>query len=98
MNKRFSANDAINHVWIIKLQKIKNSLIKKIVGKNKCNLISLLNNYAYKEDNVSFKNNKIFLDFSTKDSEDKEKDKIFTRLKRKRLNDEDKNDANINNI
>ena len=90
VHKRFSINDAINHVWIIKTQKIINTLIKKNVGKNKCNLISLLNNYVYKEDNDNIKNNKIILDFSTKDSEDKEKEKSFIRLKRKRI-DEDNN-------
>jgi serine/threonine protein kinase len=90
VHKRFSINDAINHVWIIKTQKIINTLIKKNVGKNKCNLISLLNNYVYKEDNDNIKNNKIILDFSTKDSEDKEKEKSFIKLKRKRI-DEDNN-------
>jgi serine/threonine protein kinase len=90
VHKRFSINDAINHVWIIKTQKIINTLIKKNVGKNKCNLISLLNNYVYKEDIDNIKNNKIILDFSTKDSEDKEKEKSFIRLKRKRI-DEDNN-------
>ena len=48
------------------------------------NLILLLNNYVYKEDNDNLKFTKIFLDYSTKDSEDKEKEKIFIRLKRKR--------------
>ena len=101
VHKRFSINDAINHVWIIKTQKIINTLIKKNVGKNKCNLISLLNNYVYKEDNDNFKNNKIILDFSTKDSEDKEKEKSFIKLKRKRIDeneDEDDNDNHLNNI
>ena len=99
VHKRFSINDAINHVWIIKTQKIINTLIKKNVGKNKCNLISLLNNYVYKEDNDNFKNNKIILDFSTKDSEDKEKEKSFIKLKRKRIDEnEDEDDNHLNNI
>lgn len=95
VHKRFSINDAINHVWIIKTQKIINTLIKKNIGKNKCNLISLLNNYVYKEDNDNFKNNKIILDFSTKDSEDKEKEKSFIRLKRKRFDEDNNNFGNI---
>ena len=95
VHKRFSINDAINHVWIIKTQKIINTLIKKNIGKNKCNLISLLNNYIYKEENDNFKNNKIILDFSTKDSEDKEKEKSFIRLKRKRFDEDNNNFGNI---
>ena len=87
VHKRFNINEAINHSWIIKTQKIINSLIKKNIGKNKINLILLLNNYVYKEDN-DFPNNRIFSDYSTKDSEDKEKEKFFIRLKRKRSNDE----------
>ena len=88
VHKRFNINDAINHSWIIKTQKIINSLIKKNTGKNKMNLILLLNNYVYKEDN-DLHNSKIFSDYSTKDSEDKEKEKVFIRLKRKRCNDDD---------
>ena len=94
VHKRFSINDALNHVWIMKTQKIINTLIKKNTGKNKMNLILLLNNYVYKEDNEHLKNDKIFLDYSTKDSEDKEKEKTFIRLKRKRCDescDENKN-------
>ena len=93
--KRFSINDALNHAWIIKTQKIINSLVKRNIGKNKSNLISLLNNYVYKEDIDLFKNTKIILDFSTKDSEDKEKEKNFIRLKRKRINEIDNDYKNI---
>ena len=77
VHKRFSINDALNHVWIMKTQKIINTLIKKNTGKNKINLILLLNNYVYKADNEHLKNENIFLDYSTKDSEDKEKEKTF---------------------
>ena len=87
VHKRFSINDALNHVWIMKTQKIINTLIKKNTGKNKMNLILLLNNYVYKEDNEHLKNENIFLDYSTKDSEDKEKEKTFIRLKRKRCDE-----------
>ena len=87
VHKRFSINDALNHAWIMKTQKIINSLSKKNTGKNKMNLILLLNNYVYKEDNDNLKNAKIFLDYSTKDSEDKEKEKTFIRLKRKRCDE-----------
>ena len=48
VHKRFNINDALNHAWIIKTQKIINALIKKNNGKNKINLILLLNNYVYK--------------------------------------------------
>ena len=87
VHKRFSINDALNHVWIMKTQKIINSLIKKNNGKNKMNLILLLNNYVYKEDNDQFKYAKLFLDYSTKDSEDKEKENTFIKLKRKRCDE-----------
>ena len=87
VHKRFSINDALNHTWIMKTQKIINVLIKKNIGKNKINLILLLNNYIYKEDSDNLKFDKIFLDYSTKDSEDKEKEKTFIRLKRKRCNE-----------
>ena len=87
VHKRFNTNDALNHVWILKTQKIINALIKKNVGKNKMNLILLLNNYVYKEDNEHLINNNILFDYSTKDSEDKEKEKTFIRLKRKRTDD-----------
>ncbi len=86
LKKRFNINEALNHPWIIKTQKI----IKYIMGnnkdKNKFSLILALNNFVFKEDIEPMKNNNIILDFSTKDSEDKEKDKIFTRLKRRRSN------------
>ena len=95
--KRFSIEDALNHAWIIKTQKIINSLIKKNVGKSKFSLIFLLNNYIFKEDIEQFKNNKIFLEQSTKDSEDKEKEKkTFIKLKRRR-NDEIDNDYKVFN-
>ena len=95
VHKRFSVNDALNHVWIMKTQKIINSLIKKNIGKNKMNLILLLNNYVYKEDNEQFKYAKIFLDCSTKDSEDKEKEKTFIKLKRKRCDESCENFKNF---
>ena len=86
LKKRFNINEALNHPWIIKTQKI----IKYIMGnnkdKNKFSLILALNNFVFKGDIEPMKNNNIILDFSTKDSEDKEKDKIFTRLKRRRSN------------
>ena len=87
VHKRFNINDALNHAWIIKTQKIINALIKKNNGKNKINLILLLNNYVYKEDNDHLINNSILFDYSTKDSEDKEKEKTFIKLKRKRSED-----------
>ena len=91
VHKRFNINDALNHLWIIKTQKIINALIKK--NNNRMNLILLLNNYVYKEDNEHLINNNILFDYSTKDSEDKEKEKTFIRLKRKRT-DESYNDYN----
>ena len=91
VHKRFNINDALNHLWIIKTQKIINALIKK--NNNRMNLILLLNNYVYKEDNEHLINNNILFDYSTKDSEDKEKEKIFIKLKRKRT-DESYNDYN----
>lgn len=84
LQKRFSVDDSLNHAWIIKTQNIINSLINKNMGKSKYNLICLLNNYIFKEVIEQFKNNKIILDHSTKDSEDKEKEKTFIKLKRKR--------------
>jgi len=86
VKKRFNINEALNHAWIIKTQKIIKYIKENNQDKNKFNLILALNNYVFKEDIEPMKNNNIILDFSTKDSEDKEKDKIFTRLKRKRSN------------
>ena len=94
VNKRFNINDALNHTWIIKTQKIINYIKENNKDKNKFNLILAINNYVFKEDIEPIKNKNIILDYSTKDSEDKEKDKdkIFLRLKRKRL---DINEYNI---
>ena len=84
LHKRFSIDDSLNHAWIIKTQKIINSLIKKNEGKSTFNLISSLNNYIFKEDIEQNKKNKTILDHSTKDSEDKDKEKTFIKLKRRR--------------
>ena len=84
VNKRFNINEALNHTWIIKTQKIINYIKENNRDKNKFNLIKAINNYVFKEDIEPMKNNNIVLDYSTKDSEDKEKEKIFLRLKRKR--------------
>ena len=94
VNKRFNINDALNHTWIIKTQKIINYIKENNNDKNKFNLILAINNYVFKEDIEPMKNNDVILDYSTKDSEDKEKDKdkIFLRLKRRRL---DVNEYNI---
>ena len=93
VSKRFNINEALNHTWIKKTQKIINYIKENNRDKNKFNLILAINNYVFKEDIEPMKNNNIILDCSTKDSEDKEKDKIFLRLKRKR------NDINeYNNI
>ena len=89
IKKRFNINEALNHSWIIKTQKIIKYIMENNKDKNKFNLILVLNNYVFKEDIEPMKNNNIILDFSTKDSEDKEKDKTFTRLKRKRSNNND---------
>jgi serine/threonine protein kinase len=100
VHKRFNIDDALNHSWIIKTQKIINSLIKKNAGKSKFNLILILNNYIYKEDKEPFKNNDIILDYSTKDSEDKDKDKekTFLKLKRRRYDENDNDYKNISYI
>ena len=84
VSKRFNINEALNHTWIIKTQKIINFIMENNKDKNKFNLILAINNYVFKEDIEPMKNNNIVLDYSTKDSEDKEKEKIFLRLKRKR--------------
>ena len=84
VSKRFNINEALNHTWIKKTQKIINYIKENNRDKNKFNLILAINNYVFKEDIEPIKNNNIILDCSTKDSEDKEKDKIFLRLKRKR--------------
>ena len=86
LKKRFNINEALNHSWIIKTQKIIKYIKENNKDKNKFSLILALNNFVFKEDIEPMKSNNIILDFSTKDSEDKEKDKIFTRLKRKRGN------------
>ena len=85
VNKRFNINKALNHIWIIKTQKIINYIKAKNRDKDKFNLILDINNYVFKEDIEPMKNKNILLDYSTKDSEDKEKEKIFLRLKRKRV-------------
>ena len=84
VTKRFSINEALNHSWIIKTQRIINYIKENNKGKDKFDLILAINNYIFKEDSEPMKINNIFLDCSTKDSEDKEKEKTFTRLKRKR--------------
>ena len=84
VNKRFNINEALNHAWIIKTQKIINYLKENNRDKNKFNLILEINNFVFKEDIEPMKNKNIILDYSTKDSEDKEKEKIFLRLKRRR--------------
>ena len=94
LKKRFSIDDSLNHAWIIKTQKIINSLIKKNVGKSKYSLIFLLNNYIFKEDIEQFENNKIIVELSTKDSEDKEK--TFIKLKRRRNEDINNDYKNFN--
>ena len=86
LKKRFNINEALNHSWITKTQKIIKYIKENNKDKNKFSLILALNNFVFKEDIEPMKSNNIILDFSTKDSEDKEKDKIFTRLKRKRGN------------
>ena len=85
VNKRFNINKALNHICIIKTQKIINYIKEKNRDKDKFNLILDINNYVFKEDIEPMKNKNILLDYSTKDSEDKEKEKIFLRLKRKRV-------------
>ena len=92
IKKRFDINQALNHTWIVKTQKIIKYIKENNKDKNKFNFILAINNYVFKEDIEPMKNNNIILDCSTKDSEDKEKEKIFTRLKRKRgfFNDFDK--------
>ena len=82
VNKRFDINDALNHGWIIKTQKIINYIINNTKNKNKENLIYQINNFVIKENNEPINNYQIFLDCSTKDSEDKEK--TYLKLKRKR--------------
>ena len=90
INKRFNIDDALNHIWIAKTQKIINQIIDKNKDTNNFELISALNNYIIKENIEPIKNEKIILDYSTKDSEEKEK--TFIKLKRKR---EDLNDNEI---
>ena len=65
------------------------------MGKSKYSLIFLLNNYIFKEDIEQFKNNKITLEHSTKDSEDKEKEKTFIKLKRRRNEEIENNYKNF---
>ena len=84
VNKRFDIYKALNHIWIIKTQKIINYIINNNKGNNKENLISSINNYVIKDDYEPINNDEIFLDSSTKDSEDKDKEKSYLRLKRKR--------------
>ena len=84
VNKRFDIYKALNHIWIIKTQKIINYIINNNKGNNKENLISAINNYVIKDDYEPINNDEIFLDSSTKDSEDKDKEKSYLRLKRKR--------------
>jgi serine/threonine protein kinase len=85
VHERFTIQEALSHEWIIKTQKIIYALTKGNKFKNKSNLISLLNDYVYKEDIINLKYDKIMSDFSTKDSEDKEKEKNFIGQKRRRF-------------
>ena len=64
------------------------------MGKSKNSLIFLLNNYIFKEDIEQFENNKIIVELSTKDSEDKEK--TFIKLKRRRNEDINNDYKNFN--